>query len=142
MFAFLIMALPVASAAYVGAYDVEQTDKYVKSTARCSCSYGSWYTYSTGIFVNYCPGCHHYGTLEWEQNGAGWADYARSDEGMWYCSNCDRDFCAQCGFTHGKYNSGNWLTVYEPEPEPPVVQAVDKKAELINQFKISRFQIT
>lgn len=120
----------------IGAKNVIITNEYVSSDSRCSCIQGDWYSYKQGMFVNYCPGCHNYGSLEYECNGEGWSDYARSDEGMWYCGVCDRDFCSQCGFTHGSYNSGNWLTPYEiPEEVVPVVQAVDNKTLVLGQFK-------
>ena len=88
---------PVSNAGYVGAYNVKVTDNYVTSTARCSCSLSTGYGYSTNTFMNYCPNCHRYGTLHFEQ-GHGWT----SPEGLWYCSCCDMDFC----LVHGKSHDG------------------------------------
>jgi hypothetical protein len=99
------LILPVSSAST--AYNVSIHDKYVKATALCSCGEHS-YTYHTGIFVDYCPFCHHYRCLEWNPKG--------TSEGEWTCSHCDSDFCA----ADGRCKSGGsdvYLIEYEvPKP--------------------------
>lgn len=70
----------------VGAYNVKETSKYVSATALCSCGEGI-YHYRTATFVNYCPNCHRYGVLRFEEGSSTWT----SPEGMWYCSVCDMD---------------------------------------------------
>lgn len=89
----LLISAPLAvSAREVGAYNIEVTKNYVKSTGRCTCSLQSDYAYHTAVFKNYCPNCH-YKTLQYEQ-GSGY----HNPEGMWYCTRCDMDFC----LVHGK----------------------------------------
>ncbi|OPY25910.1 MAG: Pseudomurein-binding repeat protein [Methanobacterium sp. PtaU1.Bin242] len=83
-----------------GPYNVVVTSKYVSATAKCSCGAGK-YTYKTATFLNYCPQCHHYGTL-------GMTKYPLY-EGHWTCSYCDCDYCAQCGKENIK-GSKLWLT--------------------------------
>jgi len=83
-----------------GPYNVVTTSKYVSATAKCSCGAGK-YTYKTATFLNYCPQCHHYGTL-------GMTKYPLY-EGHWTCSYCDCDYCAQCGKENIK-GSKLWLT--------------------------------
>ncbi len=80
---------PVASASSVDAKNVEATSKYVKATAICSCGLNGYDHYITASFVNYCPHCHSYGTLEFNPKG--------TPEGEWTCSNCNSDYCAACG---------------------------------------------
>lgn len=91
----LFLLLPVSSAKYVGAYNVKITKDYVKSTSKCSCSLSSDYKYHEQYFKNYCPNCHLYGTINFEQ-GLG----EHNPEGMWYCTNCDIDFCLVHGKSH------------------------------------------
>ena len=69
------------------AYNIVVTPQYVKATAKCSCGRGT-YTYETHTFLNYCPQCHHYGTLSYIKPCA---------EGQWTCRYCDCDYCMQCG---------------------------------------------
>lgn len=116
--------------AYNGAYNVEITEKYVKSTAKCSCSLQHDYKRHTHYFLNYCPHCHHKGCLQFEQIKG------HNDEGMWYCSNCDADYC----LVHGKEHisgSNYYLVPYKPVKhiKPAVVKAVDKKTLFLNHFK-------
>jgi len=74
------------------------------------------YSYHKATFKNYCPNCHRYGTLHYEVGPASWT----SPEGMWYCSCCDMDFCAQCGKSHD--GRGVWLVrTTIPKPLPKVV---------------------
>lgn len=75
--ATLIFMLPIASAGYVGAYNVEVHEKYIKTTAKCSCRLYTDYYRHTRVWLNYCPNCHHKGTLSFEQ-GHGWT----SPEGL------------------------------------------------------------
>lgn len=70
-----------------GPYNMVVTSQKVTGTAKCSCGKGT-YTYKTNSFLNYCPQCHHYGTLGYTKPGA---------EGQWTCSYCDCDYCMQCG---------------------------------------------
>jgi hypothetical protein len=83
--------LPVSNAGYVGAYNVKVTDNYVTSTARCSCSLSTGYGYSTNTFMNYCPNCHRYGTLYFEQGAYHGYNSGTSPEGLWACAHCDMD---------------------------------------------------
>ena len=91
----LFCIFPVSSAKYVGAYDVEITKEYVKATAKCSCCLSSDYKYHTHYFKNYCPNCHLDGTINYEQGSGN-----HNPEGMWYCTNCDIDFCIVHGKSH------------------------------------------
>ena len=101
----LLISAPIAVSAHgVGAYNIEVTKNYVKATGRCTCSLQADYAYHTAVFKNYCPNCHHKGTLQYEQ-GSG----SHNPEGMWYCTRCDMDFC----LVHGKEHisgSDNYLT--------------------------------
>ncbi|MGC9516862.1 MAG: hypothetical protein ACP5C3_04095 [Methanomicrobiales archaeon] len=74
---------------------MEIKKEYVKSTAKCSCSLYSDYKYHTHYFKNYCPNCHRYGTINYEQGSGG-----HNPEGMWYCTACDMDFCLVHGKSH------------------------------------------
>jgi len=102
----LFCFFPVSNAKYVGAYDVEITKEYVKSTAKCSCSLSTDYDYHTRYFKNYCPNCHKYGTINYEQGSGN-----HNPEGMWYCTNCDVDFCLVHGKSHD--HRGLFLTKIE-----------------------------
>ncbi|MDI6644572.1 MAG: hypothetical protein QME14_05880 [Methanobacteriaceae archaeon] len=75
------------------------TKDYVKATSKCSCSLSSDYKYHEEYFKNYCPNCHLYGTINFEQ---GIGDH--NPEGMWYCKNCDIDFCLVHGKSHDHRN--------------------------------------
>lgn len=88
MLASLIVLLPAASAASESAKDVQLTGQFVKATALCSCG-SNGYNYITGVFENYCPKCHSYGTLTFNPKG--------TPEGEWTCSKCDTDYCAADG---------------------------------------------
>ena len=101
--AILIMCPLSVSAHALGAYNVVITKDYVKATGRCTCSLQSDYTYHTVTFKNYCPNCHHKGTLRYEEGPASWT----CPEGMWYCTRCDMDFCLIHGKSHD--NRGHYL---------------------------------
>lgn len=87
--ALSMVMVPVAFATSVGAKDVEVNNQYVKATAICSCGSYEYDHYITGTFLNYCPQCHSYGTLEFNPKG--------TPEGEWTCSKCNSDYCAADG---------------------------------------------
>ena len=91
--ALLSIMVGASYARSLQAYNIEVEKDYVKSTGRCTCSLQTTYSYQTRIFMNYCPGCHHYGCLEYEVNQC-----PQNREGMWRCKICDRDYC----LVHGK----------------------------------------
>jgi phage terminase large subunit GpA-like protein len=84
-----MIMVPVAYATSVGAKDVVVNSEYVKATAMCSCGSNGYDHYITGTFVNYCPHCHSYETLEFNPKG--------TPEGEWTCSKCNSDYCAADG---------------------------------------------
>ena len=53
----------------------------------CGCKYK--YTWHYREFVNYCPNCHHYGTLRKNPKGVHEREYT--------CHRCSSDFCGVCG---------------------------------------------
>lgn len=111
----MFILMPVSSAAKVGAYNVIVDGDYVSAAARCSCGVGS-YSHRTGTFKNYCPGCHHSGTLRFEQGPYYGYNSGTSPEGLFYCTVCDRDYCCQCGKIHD--SSGLYLIrAQKPKPE-------------------------
>jgi len=63
----------------------------------CGCNYGYYWHYRE--FVNYCPNCHHYGTLRKNPKGVPEREYT--------CARCSSDFCGVCG--KEKYS---WSRVY------------------------------
>lgn len=69
---------------------------YAKPSCGCRYSYKYWYYRE---FVNYCPNCHHYGTLCRNPKG--------TYEKEWTCRICSSDFCGVCG--KEKYS---WSRVY------------------------------
>ena len=103
----LIGCLPVSTALSGSCqpYNVTVTSKYISSTSVCSCGSGE-YAYEKHTFLNYCPACHHYGTLSYSK--ACWG-------GQWTCRHCDADYCCQCG---KEKISGTelWLTSYTVKP--------------------------
>ncbi len=62
-------------------------------TARCSCSFYRDYKLHDPSWINYCPVCHHRGTLIFEKTND-------CPEGMIRCTCCDADFCAVHGKEH------------------------------------------
>jgi hypothetical protein len=100
--------LTPVSFAYDGAYNVYDDGKTVGCTAKCSCGMGS-YSYYTAYFVDACPACG--GNLYFEQGAYSGPAYT-SPEGLWACSWCDRDYCAQCGKIHS--GEGYWLYASDP----------------------------
>ena len=69
---------------------------YAKPSCGCRYSYKYWYYRE---FINYCPNCHHYGTLCRNPKG--------TYEKEWTCRRCSSDFCGVCG--KEKYS---WSRVY------------------------------
>ena len=67
----------------------------------CGCNYK--YTWHYGTFINYCPNCHHYGTLRKNPKGVPEREYT--------CARCSSDFCGCCG--KEKYS---WSKVYLRRP--------------------------
>ena len=67
----------------------------------CGCKYS--YRWHYREFVNYCPNCHHYGTLRRNPKGTHEKEYT--------CRRCDSDFCGVCG--KEKYI---WSRVYLRRP--------------------------
>ena len=63
----------------------------------CGCRYS--YRWHYREFINYCPNCHHYGTLRKNPKGVPEREYT--------CHRCSSDFCAVCG--KEKYS---WSRVY------------------------------
>ena len=63
----------------------------------CGCKYRYCWHYRE--FVNYCPNCHHYGTLRKNPKGVPEREYT--------CKRCSSDFCGVCG--KEKYS---WSRVY------------------------------
>ena len=68
---------------------VQVTSIYVQSTSICTCGNLPYGPYYNSTFLNYCPHCHHYGTLEYNPKDA--------KGGEWTCSNCGADYCAADG---------------------------------------------
>jgi hypothetical protein len=72
--------------------------------------YGEGY-YTEYSFVNYCPLCHHYNTLETYVKGVNEIT----------CTHCDADYSYSGRDKHEGYARA-WLTSYiEPEPTPEAV---------------------
>lgn len=72
------------------------------SCSRCAANHCS-YTWRTKTYINYCPNCHRYRTLT---NKHKWQSRYEQEIS---CSNCDSDFCINCG--KEKYSwSGVYLT--------------------------------
>ena len=67
--------------------------------AKPSCGCNHRYTWHYREFINYCPNCHHYGTLRRNPKGVPEKEYT--------CSRCSSDFCGVCG--KEKYS---WSRVY------------------------------
>ena len=67
----------------------------------CGCNYR--YTWHYRTFINYCPNCHHYGTLRKNPKGVPEREYT--------CARCSSDFCGCCG--KEKYS---WSRVYLRRP--------------------------
>ena len=63
----------------------------------CGCRYS--YRWHYREFINYCPNCHHYGTLRKNPKGVPEREYT--------CHRCSSDFCGVCG--KEKYS---WSRVY------------------------------
>ena len=74
------------------------------SCSRCYRNHCS-YTWRTKTYINYCPNCHHYGTLG---NKHKWGS---THEQEITCFRCDSDYCVNCG--KEKYS---WSKVYLRKP--------------------------
>lgn len=115
----LICSLPVVSASEVTHYGWN------------SCSKG-WYK-TGGCFENYCPFCHHSGTLRWNPK--------HTAEGEWTCSHCDADFCV-CGKCKGrgsgvylvKSKKSNTTVKQEPISSPTVTTPTPLKLIIISEL--------
>ncbi|MGZ7117312.1 MAG: hypothetical protein ACXVHS_07685 [Methanobacterium sp.] len=88
--AFVFVA-PSSAEQGISAHNVKVTDDYVMGTGVCSCSLCEDRYHHKQVFENYCPYCHRYGVLNYEE-ASQWP------EGIWYCTECDADFC----LIHGK----------------------------------------
>jgi hypothetical protein len=122
--ASLFILAPITSAASVEAKDVVINSQYVKSSALCSCGelpYGSYYTES---FLNYCPKCNSYGTLEFNPKGIA--------EGEWTCSKCNADYCAADG-NEKMPNTNVHLTKYNATNNKTSVNSTSVHAETITE---------
>lgn len=108
MITLIILTTIPPSYAGTGAMDIVTTPHFVGGSFKCSCGVGD-YSHRYSFFLNYCPNCHHHGTLRYEEGPGSYT----SPEGMWYCTVCDMDFCGQCGKEHIT-GSMVWLTPYHP----------------------------
>ena len=59
----------------------------MRAKPSCGCRYK--YTWHYRTFINYCPNCHHYGTLRKNPKGVPEREYT--------CKKCSSDFCGCCG---------------------------------------------
>lgn len=137
LFLFLILSMPAVTASngYVGVTGLEITGEYVhvESAYPTSGVDGGYYRhYGCPYFLNYCSGCGCYGTISFEQcspeNGV--IPGFTSVEGMYFCTNCDRDYSCISGIDHGY--EGIYLYRYAPpipEPEPETVENVREEKE-------------
>ena len=132
--AVFVLLMPAASASSVGAYNIQETNNYVKATALCSCGLNS-YHYMTGCFENYCPKCHSYGTLTFNPKG--------TPEGEWTCTKCGCDYCAADG-KEKMPGSSIFLIPYKiskpvksnvPDVHAQTVTTQDSGVNLLNQIK-------
>ncbi len=114
---FLLILIPAASAASVGANGIQVTNEYIKATALCSCGLNG-YHYMTGSFENYCPQCHSYGTLSFNPKG--------TPEGEWTCKKCGSDYCA----ADGKEKMPGSHIFLKPFTSPKVSQQSETPSEV------------
>lgn len=114
---------PSVSASNIGAKHVRVTDDYVSSSGVCSCSLYEGNYHIKATFKNYCPNCHHKGSLAFEQGDYKGSDYT-SPEGLWYCTRCDMDFCLVHGKEHVNHNA-YWL-VRTTIPKPKINKTVQQ----------------
>lgn len=80
-------------------------------------------------FENYCPLCHHTGTLIWNPKG--------TYEGEWTCVACDADYCAVTGAD--KANSIRAYLIHKKIKKQKSVKKVVKKTgkiDPVTKFKI------
>ena len=80
-------------------HTIKQKHSIIGMYAKPSCGCRHSYTWHYREFVNYCPNCHHYGTLRKNPKGVPEREYT--------CSRCSSDFCGVCG--KEKYS---WSRVY------------------------------
>ena len=98
----------------INAHNIQITKNYVIADGVCSCSLCTDRKHHTRTFVNYCPYCKRYGVLKFEA-----ASYWQ--EGLWYCTKCDADFC----LVHGKEHNDPtklYLTPYNGVINDYIVQ--------------------
>ena len=120
--ALLVFFMPAASAASVGAYNVQVTNEYVNATALCSCGLNGYY-YMTGCFENYCPICHSYGSLAFNPKG--------TPEGEWTCTKCGCDYCAADG--KEKMPGSNVFLKHYKVPQPKQSTAPEVHAQTVTE---------
>ena len=80
-------------------HTIKQKHSIIGMYAKPSCGCRHSYTWHYREFVNYCPNCHHYGTLRKNPKGVPEREYT--------CARCSSDFCGVCG--KEKYS---WSRVY------------------------------
>jgi hypothetical protein len=129
----LICTLPIAVATaetsdQITAGNVKVTPEYVEADGVCSCSLMEDRLHHHAIFQNYCPACGAKGTLAFEQGSISYT----CPEGMWYCKNCDADFCLVHGREHRERT--NWYLKPYKIPSKPHPQLTGKnEVEVIKE---------
>ena len=122
MIVLLIISIPLffggISTSYaepgINAYNIQITKEHVTAQGVCSCSLCTDRKHHTRTFINYCPYCKKYGVLNFEQ-----ASYWQ--EGLWYCTHCDADFCLIHGKEHRNPTQA-YLTPYNGNIQEYIVQ--------------------
>jgi hypothetical protein len=128
------LIIPPVVASNVGAYNVEVTHSYVKSTAICSCGENEYssgnnnYIYHTIAFENYCPRCNSYGSLKFNPKGV--------PEGEWTCTNCGSDYCAADGIE--KISGSPYCLIKYNPPEVKAQQVTNVDVSVIT--KLDKFK--
>lgn len=137
LMAILLCISPVM--AYNGAKNVEiGKEKIHIGAAKCSCIHSDGYYYHHNIWwLNYCPMCHSYGTLKFEQGDYKGADYT-SPEGLLYCTHCDADYCLVHGADHMNPPRAYLKRTTAPPVEKPKIEEpkVIKKVGPLGQLMI------
>lgn len=111
----------------ISAYNVEITDDYVMASGVCSCSLCEDRYHHSPSFVNYCPYCHLYDVLDFEE-AYEWP------EGIWYCTVCDADFCLVHGKEH-KDPTGAYLIPYNGVIDGVIVKDGFKTDQYITEIQ-------
>jgi hypothetical protein len=105
----------------ISAKNIKVTSEYVEADGVCSCSLMEDRSHHHSIFENYCPACGSKGTLKFEQGSISYT----CPEGMWYCTNCDADYC----LVHGKEHREGTHWYLKPYHKPAKTQT-NKKSEI------------